>query len=359
MITKRFCIALLCVLAVLVTGYAQVSSKDKSAASEKPAAKQETTFPATDKKEPKQETAKPAADAKTPKQDTAQSAAEAKTPKQESAKPAADSKPPKQETTKPAADAKPSKPALPYVIAADDFSNLQLPDAMHPVFDARTLSERISLGLPVTLPSLSPYYGQKTAYLTFDDGPDDEVTVSVLDILAENNVKGTFYVTGINAATYPDTVRRMVAEGHAVGNHSYDHDYDRLYMSPDAFLYEMVQTDEILHDILGFRPLILRAPGGTFSHFTSEYEACLEENGYVEHDWNVSIADTASGNPTAQDFVDNVIAQTADGKESAIILMHSSYGHQETAKALPEIIRVLRENGYCFGVITPMTPQPW
>ncbi|MBQ4421524.1 MAG: polysaccharide deacetylase family protein [Schwartzia sp.] len=325
MISKRLCIALLCVLAVIFTGYAQVSSKDKKPAPEQPAAKQETTLPATDGKEKKQETAKPAADAKTPKQ----------------------------ETTKPA------KQALPYVIAADDFSNLQLPDATHPVFDARTLSERISLGLPVALPTLSPYYSGKTAYLTFDDGPDDEVTKTVLDILAENNVKATFYVTGINAATYPDTVRRMVAEGHAVGNHSYDHDYDRLYTSPDAFLYEMVQTDEILYGILGFRPLILRAPGGTFSHFTSEYEACLEENGYVEHDWNVSIADTASGNPTAQDFIDNVMAQTADGKESAIILMHSSYGHQETAKALPEIIRVLRERGYRFGVVTPMTPQPW
>ena len=325
MISKRLCIALLCVLAVIFTGYAQVSSKDKKPAPEQQAAKQETTLPATDGKEKKQETAKPAADAKTPKQET--------------------TKPPKQ--------------ALPYVIAADDFSNLQLPDATHPVFDARTLSERISLGLPVALPTLSPYYSGKTAYLTFDDGPDDEVTKTVLDILAENNVKATFYVTGINAATYPDTVRRMVAEGHAVGNHSYDHDYDRLYTSPDAFLYEMVQTDEILYGILGFRPLILRAPGGTFSHFTSEYEACLEENGYVEHDWNVSIADTASGNPTAQDFIDNVMAQTADGKESAIILMHSSYGHQETAKALSEIIRVLRERGYRFGVVTPMTPQPW
>lgn len=325
MISKRLCIALLCVLAVIFTGYAQVSSKDKKPAPEQPAAKQETTLPATDGKEKKQETAKPAADAKTPKQETT----------------------------------KPLKPALPYVIAADNFSNLQLPDATHPVFDARTLSERISLGLPVALPTLSPYYSGKTAYLTFDDGPDDEVTKTVLDILAENNVKATFYVTGINAATYPDTVRRMVAEGHAVGNHSYDHDYDRLYTSPDAFLYEMVQTDEILYGILGFRPLILRAPGGTFSHFTSEYEACLEENGYVEHDWNVSIADTASGNPTAQDFIDNVMAQTADGKESAIILMHSSYGHQETAKALPEIIRVLRERGYRFGVVTPMTPQPW
>ena len=331
MISKRLCIALLCVLAVLVTGYAQVSSKDKKPASNQPTARQETALPATDGKNQKQKTATPAADAKTSKQDAAQ----------------------------PAGDAKPPKPALPYVIAADDFSNLQLSDATKPVYDAHTLSDRISLGLPVALPALSPYYSGKTAYLTFDDGPDDEVTLTVLDILAENNVKATFYVTGINAATYPDTVRRMVAEGHAVGNHSYDHDYDRLYSSPDAFLYEMVQTDDILYGILGFRPLILRAPGGTFSNFTSAYEACLEENGYVEHDWNVSTADTAPGNPTAQDFVDNVMAQTADGKESAIILMHSSYGHQETAKALPEIIRVLRERGYRFGVVTPMTPQPW
>ncbi len=319
MISKRFCIALFFVLAAVFTGCAQGSSGDKAPG--KPENKQETSLPATDKN-PKQESAKPAADAKTPTQEA-------------------------------------PKSALPYVIAADDFSNLQLSDASLPVYDAHTLSERISLGLPVALPPLSPYYGAKTAYLTFDDGPDDEVTPAILDILAENNVKATFYVTGLHAAAYPDTIRRIVADGHAVGNHSYDHDYDRLYTSPDVFLYEMEQTDEILHNILGFRPLILRAPGGTFSNFTAAYEECLVENGYVEHDWNVSSADTAPNDPTAQDFIDNISSQTSDGKESAIILMHSSSGHQETAKALPEIIRILRERGYRFGVVTPMTPQPW
>ena len=345
MISKRFCIALFCVLALIFTGCTQVSSGDKAPASEKTEAKQETTVPATDGKTPKQEPAKPAADAKTSKQETAN--------------PSADGKTQTQETAKPPADANPQKPALPYVIAADDFSNLQLSDAVHPVYDAHTLSERTSLGLPVVLPALSPYCNGKTAYLTFDDGPDDEVTPTILDILAANNVKATFYVTGLHAAAYPDAIRRMVADGHAVGNHSYDHDYDRLYTSPDAFLYEMEQTDEILHGILGFRPLILRAPGGTFSNFTSEYEACLKENGYVEHDWNVSSADTAPDNPTAQDFIDNISSQTSDGKESAIILMHCSSGHEETARALPEIIRVLRESGYRIGVVTPMTPQPW
>ena len=178
MISKRFYIAIFCVLAVIFVGCTQVSSGDKAPASEKPAAKQETALPATEGKDKKQETATPAVDAKTPKQDTTQ--------------PAEDAKAPKQETTKPSANTKPSKPALPYVIAADDFSNLQLPDATQPVYDAHTLSERISLGLPVVLPTLSPYYGGKTAYLTFDDGPDDEVTPTILDSLAENNVKATF-----------------------------------------------------------------------------------------------------------------------------------------------------------------------
>ena len=68
-------------------------------------------------------------------------------------------------------------------------------------------------------------------------------------------------------------------------------------------------------------------------------------------------ADTAPGNPTAQDFIDNISGQAT--MDSAILLLHSSGGHEETVKAVPEIIRILRERGYTFGVVTPMTPQPW
>ena len=75
----------------------------------------------------------------------------------------------------------------------------------------------------------------------------------------------------------------------------------------------------------------------------------------------MSSADAAPGHPVAQDFIDNIAGET-EGEataHTAIILMHSSEGHEETVKALPEIIRVLREKGYVFGVVTPMTPQPW
>ena len=247
------------------------------------------------------------------------------------------------------------------MLAADDLSNLQLDAPDVPVYDAHTLAERRQEGLAVTLPALTPYREGKVAYLTFDDGPDDKNTPAVLDVLKEAGVKATFYVTGAQAEAHPDVLRRIYAEGHAIGNHSYDHRYEKLYPSVDGFFREMERTDEVIYGILGVRPLILRAPGGRIGHFTAAYAPALQAHGYVEHDWNVSSADAAPGHPTAQDFIDNITGET-EGEataHTAIILMHSSEGHEETVKALPEIIRVLREKGYAFGVVTPMTPQPW
>ena len=244
-----------------------------------------------------------------------------------------------------------------YVTAADDFSNLELDNPGLPVYDSYTLSQRRAKGLPTVLPSIRPYRETKTVYLTFDDGPDDKNTAAVLDILKQENVKATFYVLGKNVKAYPETTKRIFAEGHALGNHSYDHDYKRLYASADSYLKEMEEADDAIYELLGVRPLITRAPSGRMGNFTAAYENIIAANAYVEHDWNVSSADAAPNHPVAQDFIDNIQGQTV--MDSAIILMHSSAGHEETVKALPEIIRILREKGYSFGVITPMTPQPW
>jgi len=246
---------------------------------------------------------------------------------------------------------------LPYITVTKDFDNLQLGTADIPVYDAYTLAERRANGMATALPELTPYREKKVAYLTFDDGPDDVNTPAILEILRKENVKATFYVVGRSALTYPDIVKQIFLEGHAIGNHSYDHDYDRLYASVSQYLEEMENTDEILHGIIGVRPLITRAPGGRIGHFTGEYVSAISANGYVEHDWNVSSADTAPNHPVAQDFIDNIEGQAT--MDSPIILMHCSSGHEETVKALPGIIRVLRDRGYAFGVVTPMTPQPW
>jgi len=255
--------------------------------------------------------------------------------------------------------AEPQEPGR--VFAADDLSNLA-PDAPDiPVYDKHTLAERRAAGLPTALSDIAPYRTGKTVYLTFDDGPDDKNTPAVLDILREAGVKATFYVTGRQAEAHPDVLQRIYDEGHAIGNHSYDHRYEKLYPDVNGFLAEMERTDEIIYGILGVRPLILRAPGGRIGHFTAAYAPAIRANGYVEHDWNVSSADAAPGHPVAQDFIDNISSETDQevAARTAIILMHSSEGHEETVKALPKIIELLKAKGYTFGVITPMTPQPW
>ena len=150
------------------------------------------------------------------------------------------------------------------------------------------------------LPDITPYRTGKTVYLTFDDGPDDKNTPAVLDVLREAGVKATFYVTGRQAEAHPDVLQRIYDEGHAIGNHSYDHRYEKLYPDVNGFLAEMERTDEIIYGILGVRPLILRAPGGRIGHFTAAYAPAIRANGYVEHDWNVSSADAAPGHPVAQ-----------------------------------------------------------
>ena len=228
------------------------------------------------------------------------------------------------------------------VLVADDLSNLALTAPDIPVYDRYTIAERRAAGLPTALPEIAPYREGKVAYLTFDDGPDVQNTSAVLDILRDAGVHATFYVTGRQAQAHPEVLQRIYDEGHAIGNHSYDHRYEKLYPDVNGFLAEMAKTDEIIKG-------------------TAAYVPALQESGYVEHDWNVSSADAAPNHPIAQDFIDNIAGQT-EGEataHTAIILMHSSEGHEETVKALPEIIRLLQAKGYTFGVITPMTPQPW
>ena len=255
------------------------------------------------------------------------------------------------------AEPAPEEKAPAYVTAAADLGNLTLDNAETPVYDRYTLAQRREKGLTTALPAITPYKQGKVAYLTFDDGPDEKNTAAVLDILKQEGIKATFYVTGRNVRNFPDTAKRIFEEGHALGNHSYDHDYKRLYASVGNYITEMEEADEAIYELLGVRPLITRAPSGRMGNFTKAYEDAIAANGYVEHDWNVSSADTAPGNPTAQDFIDNIAGQATT--DSVIILMHSSGGHEETVKAVPEIIRILRERGYTFGVVTPMTPQPW
>jgi len=258
----------------------------------------------------------------------------------------------------PPAPPKPVEVKLPYILADDNLTNLQVKDAFTPVFDKYTIEERRAKGLPTRLPQLTAPAG-RIAYLTFDDGPEGNNTIGALDILKQYGIKATFYVVGQYCYSYPEVLKRIFNEGHAIGNHSYTHEYDVLYPNVWNFMDEMYKTERAMKEILGVRSFNVRAPGGTWGMFTSEYPPVLAEAGLVEHNWNVCIDDSVGITYYADDFINKVRQQTAGLPNTAIVLMHCCYGKGETIRALPGIIELLKERGYSFGVMTPATPKPW
>jgi peptidoglycan/xylan/chitin deacetylase (PgdA/CDA1 family) len=250
-----------------------------------------------------------------------------------------------------------------YTLAKGDYSNLTYDNISldRPVYDRYTLKQRLEKGLPTMLPALPHYTAEKVAYLTFDDGPDKTNTPAILDVLKANGIHATFYVLGSMVEKNPEVLKRIFAEGHAIGNHSYDHDYDRLYASKESFVEELEQTDEAIFKVIGMRPFIIRAPGGTVGMFTADFYEHLNLLGYVEHDWNVLTEDATSKRPSAEAQIGYIDRRTAGHLKDnmALILMHCNGGKEETVRALPGIIANLRAKGYRFGVVTPITPQPW
>lgn len=209
--------------------------------------------------------------------------------------------------------------------------------------------------LPVVIEQ--PAKSQKRVCLTFDDGPSANLTPQVLDILAQQQVPATFFVIGCNAEREPDLIRRIVTEGHALGNHTYSHAYQEIYASPKAYLDSVRQAGAVLARITGDEPAITRAPGGTYGHFTGDYYHVLRENGYCTFDWNVSTGDSALPRPTVEQILANIATYSRNGTiKEAVVLMHDSPTHETTVAALPQLIAFFQEYGYVFEVLTPAHP---
>jgi peptidoglycan-N-acetylglucosamine deacetylase len=187
-----------------------------------------------------------------------------------------------------------------------------------------------------------------TVYLTFDDGPS-KLTGQVLDILKQEQIKATFFVLGEHAEERRDLIKRMVEEGHAVGNHSYNHVYEELYKNFNGFWKQAVQTDRVIEDITGRKPFLLRAPGGTATNFDSFYFYYLEQAGYTVVDWNVDSGDAVRKGVQAGEILETI--RKSPLKKELTVLIHDGTGHEESVKALPGIIAYYKDKGYTFAAI--------
>ncbi|RAW11975.1 polysaccharide deacetylase [Paenibacillus taichungensis] len=189
----------------------------------------------------------------------------------------------------------------------------------------------------------------KVVYLSFDDGPGNH-TREVLDILRKEQALATFFVLGEQAERYPEMIRAVVEDGHALGNHTFNHNYEQLYSDFKVFWKQIKQTEAVVERITGFRPNLVRAPGGTYGHFDKSYFDLLKLGGYTVMDWNVDSGDSKRKGVPAKEILRNATKVPA-GARSVIVLMHDGGAHAETVKALPGIIKYYRDQGFRFDTM--------
>lgn len=189
----------------------------------------------------------------------------------------------------------------------------------------------------------------KVAYLTFDDGPS-KYTPQILDILAENNIKATFFITGWCISGKEDILERVSEEGHTVGLHSWSHEYDEIYESPDAWIEDFARVYNRVYDITGKKPWAFRFPGGSYNNYNKHSaDAIISEmdrRGFAYYDWNCATSD-ATSSATYSSCINNLMDSVYS--DHSVVLMHDSL--ELTPQYLQDVIDYLREEGYFFETI--------
>ena len=194
----------------------------------------------------------------------------------------------------------------------------------------------------------------KRLAITFDDGPDREFTPRILDILKEKNVQATFFVVGANAEGAPDLLRRIYAEGHEIGNHSYSHPNIAL-TSPERTRLELDATQRIIEHALGRSTILFRPPYNADSEPQTPEEIepvrRAQESGYLSVGERIDPQDWRKG-ITEEAIVSEVIDERENG---SIILLHDAGGDRaSTLRALPRIIDHFRREGYRFVLVSEL-----
>ncbi len=190
--------------------------------------------------------------------------------------------------------------------------------------------------------------------LTFDDGPASPYTEQILDILRERKVTATFFLCGENVERYPDIARRILAEGHTIGNHTHSHPFP--YFRRRSFIAaEVDRGQDAIERITGYRPKIFRPPYGVR---WVGMEGVLRERGLPLINWS----DTGYDWKPGADIVGETLRHLAPG---SIILLHDGKNvdppqqvdRSRTVQALPAIIDGARKAGLTFVSVTEFLPR--
>lgn len=194
-----------------------------------------------------------------------------------------------------------------------------------------------------TVYKVQPTNNEKVIALSIDDGPWPKTTLEMLDILKQNDVKATFFWVGQALEANPDLAKREVAEGHAIGNHTWHHWYRR--MDEATAKSEIDRTADLIYKITGVKTSLFRPPGGFLNNGLAAYAKSQKDTVIM---WSLTSADT-DPHAKPQAFVNNVLK---GAKPGFIVLMHDGGGDRHrTVQALPQIISGLKQQGYRFVTI--------
>lgn len=202
------------------------------------------------------------------------------------------------------------------------------------------------------LRELEGYYlgneNEKRIYLTFDAGYENGNTEKILDALKENDVKAAFFLVGNYLESCPDIVKRMVEEGHIVGNHTYHHKDMATLTTEEMFMKELEDLEELYKKIIGSdMPKFYRPPQGKYNE---EQLKWAKESGYKTCFWSLAYVDwDEKKQPSKEQAMEKLTKRIHPG---AIVLLHST--SSTNAEILDDIIKEWKKMGYEFGELTDL-----
>ena len=195
------------------------------------------------------------------------------------------------------------------------------------------------------------YYSKRNSQnkiaLTFDDGPHPRYTPKILDILDRYNVKATFFIIGIIARNYPDTLKMVAERGHQIGNHTFTHEYVK-GKSIENINIDLKSCENEIYKICGEKTVVFRPPGGLIDHISVSQSDVFD--GYDIIYWSIDTLDWAHKSP--EEIAEKVLGNVKSGD---IILMHDYIGkNSPTPEALEIILPKLIERGFEFVTVSEL-----
>lgn len=193
-------------------------------------------------------------------------------------------------------------------------------------------------------------FENKEISLTFDDGPDERYTPQLLDVLADNDIKATFFVLGEKAEKYPQLIKRMAREGHTIGLHANKH-VGAPFRSYKAMKQDFHHSVVVLM-LLGIRVKFYRPPWGLVNIISAKF---IKQYHFKSVLWTIHASDWSAR--VDQDHIEKVLVE--DVKPGDIILLHDGRGAkdapQRTINALKNVLPIMKDNGFIF--VSPRQPN--